>query len=179
MIQENEKAIENCLDQLIKTDNENIKLVCERKIEALEKRHLLEEKLNRFDTLDTSFGTAVDQVCNFIQEPVKVWRNGNLEEKQHVLKMVFTRNLSYHKETGFGTIEKSLPFKLCEGNNATVSVMVELRGLEPRTSCMPCKRSSQLSYSPFWSFSIHNAFYLKAQEMFLIFYRARTFEVPT
>ena len=27
-------------------------------------------------------------------------------------------------------------------------VMVELRGLEPLTSCMPCKRSSQLSYSP-------------------------------
>ncbi len=26
--------------------------------------------------------------------------------------------------------------------------MVEIRGLEPRTSCMPCKRSSQLSYIP-------------------------------
>ncbi len=25
---------------------------------------------------------------------------------------------------------------------------VELMGLEPTTSCMPCKRSSQLSYSP-------------------------------
>ena len=27
-------------------------------------------------------------------------------------------------------------------------LVVELRGFEPRTSCMPCKRSSQLSYSP-------------------------------
>ena len=27
-------------------------------------------------------------------------------------------------------------------------MLVELRGLEPLTSCMPCKRSSQLSYSP-------------------------------
>ncbi len=26
--------------------------------------------------------------------------------------------------------------------------MVELKGLEPLASCMPCKRSSQLSYSP-------------------------------
>ena len=26
--------------------------------------------------------------------------------------------------------------------------MVELKGLEPSTSCMPCKRSSQLSYNP-------------------------------
>ena len=28
------------------------------------------------------------------------------------------------------------------------SYLVELMGLEPMTSCMPCKRSSQLSYSP-------------------------------
>ncbi len=27
-------------------------------------------------------------------------------------------------------------------------MLVELRGVEPLTSCMPCKRSSQLSYSP-------------------------------
>ncbi len=26
--------------------------------------------------------------------------------------------------------------------------MVEVRGFEPLTSCMPCKRSSQLSYTP-------------------------------
>ncbi len=32
-------------------------------------------------------------------------------------------------------------------NHEPVSV-VEIRGLEPRTSCMPCKRSSQLSYIP-------------------------------
>ncbi len=25
---------------------------------------------------------------------------------------------------------------------------VEVRGVEPLTSCMPCKRSSQLSYTP-------------------------------
>lgn len=31
---------------------------------------------------------------------------------------------------------------------SSTAVMVELWGLEPQTSCMPCKRSSQLSYSP-------------------------------
>ena len=30
----------------------------------------------------------------------------------------------------------------------TVRFFVEIRGFEPRTSCMPCKRSSQLSYTP-------------------------------
>jgi hypothetical protein len=27
---------------------------------------------------------------------------------------------------------------------------VEIIGFEPMTSCMPCKRSSQLSYTPFF-----------------------------
>ncbi len=35
--------------------------------------------------------------------------------------------------------------------------MVELTGLEPVTSCMPCKRSSKLSYSPRFSRSIYQA----------------------
>lgn len=29
--------------------------------------------------------------------------------------------------------------------------MVEIVGVEPTTSCMPCKRSSQLSYTPIFS----------------------------
>ncbi|MEY4460149.1 MAG: hypothetical protein RL429_138, partial [Bacteroidota bacterium] len=28
---------------------------------------------------------------------------------------------------------------------------VEIVGVEPTTSCMPCKRSSQLSYTPKWT----------------------------
>ena len=30
----------------------------------------------------------------------------------------------------------------------TASYLVELAGIEPATSCMPCKRSPELSYSP-------------------------------
>ena len=97
---ERKKNIEELLGIMNLIPYGDIKIKKENgKIESLERqRRLLEEELRKFDTLDTSFGTAVDQVCNFIQEPVKVWRNGNLEEKQNVLKMVFTRNLSYHKE---------------------------------------------------------------------------------
>lgn len=39
---------------------------------------------------------------------------------------------------------------------------VEVRGFEPRTSCMPCKRSNQLSYTPFLS-SSHRANSVLAQ----------------
>ncbi len=32
-------------------------------------------------------------------------------------------------------------------------MFVEVVGFEPMTSCMPCKRSSQLSYTPVFSVS--------------------------
>ena len=35
-----------------------------------------------------------------------------------------------------------------ERNTGKNQWLVELTGLEPVTSCMPCKRSSKLSYSP-------------------------------
>ena len=35
-----------------------------------------------------------------------------------------------------------------QGQGSNYPTLVEIRGLEPRTSCMPCKRSSQLSYIP-------------------------------
>jgi hypothetical protein len=34
------------------------------------------------------------------------------------------------------------------GQGLNKDSMVELQGLEPWTFCMPCRRSSQLSYSP-------------------------------
>ena len=40
---------------------------------------------------------------------------------------------------------------LCHGQAYTfpnAGVCVEVVGFEPRTSCMPCKRSNQLSYTP-------------------------------
>ena len=32
-----------------------------------------------------------------------------------------------------------------------VLILVEVRGFEPRTPCMPCKYSSQLSYTPIFA----------------------------
>ncbi len=37
---------------------------------------------------------------------------------------------------------------LCCVGGSRVELLVEIRGLEPRAFCMPCKRSSQLSYIP-------------------------------
>jgi hypothetical protein len=43
---------------------------------------------------------------------------------------------------------RSNPDPLSEDRGSNKDPLVELQGLEPWTSCMPCRRSSQLSYSP-------------------------------
>ena len=40
------------------------------------------------------------------------------------------------------------PCSIKKGNTYRIPFSVETVGLEPTTSCMPCKRSSQLSYAP-------------------------------
>ena len=42
----------------------------------------------------------------------------------------------------------ALSIVLRSQNDSRSRLLVEIRGFEPRTSCMPCKRSSQLSYTP-------------------------------
>ncbi len=46
------------------------------------------------------------------------------------------------------TLIDRLRFAPAERSGAAEFLLVDPRGLEPLTSCMPCKRSSQLSYGP-------------------------------
>jgi site-specific DNA recombinase len=56
------------------------------------------------------------------------------------LKQVLSDHL-YCPNQGFRTAELSLPFKAFETLAALGPGLVELDGIEPSTSCMPCKRS--------------------------------------
>ena len=40
-----------------------------------------------------------------------------------------------------GTAEYALPYRLMRDSNIKKGQLVELGGIEPPTSCMPCKRS--------------------------------------
>ena len=52
--------------------------------------------------------------------------------------------------------------------------VVEIMGLEPMTSCMPCKRSSQLSYTPNGKFTgAKVAIYFQLRKYFPYFFASR------
>ena len=94
------------------------------------------------------FETALNRSFSYIKNPLQKWKKGDLKERQLVLRIVFEDALIYDKETGFETAKLSLPVELSCIPELDRLEMVELRGVEPLTSSMPWKRSSQLSYSP-------------------------------
>lgn len=77
------------------------------------------------------FGTALDNVCNFIKNPETMWNRENIEEKRTVLKLIFLGPVPYHRDSGFGTATFSLPFELCKLAETDKKSMVEMTGIEP------------------------------------------------
>ena len=85
----------------------------ETEIAKISERHLvLMQNLNKIRTERPDFGTAVDVVYNFLKNPYGQWVNGDLNAKRLVLKLVFSGDLVYDREKGFGTAEVALPLKV-------------------------------------------------------------------
>jgi site-specific DNA recombinase len=58
-----------------------------------------------------------------------------------VLRMAFPQALAYCRNEGYRTAGIAEPFRLLRDLTTPKYGMVELGGIEPPTSCMPCKRS--------------------------------------
>ncbi len=51
----------------------------------------------------------------FLSKPSNLWRNGKLEERQTVTRLVFADRLTYARNEGFRTPQTSSIFKALEG----------------------------------------------------------------
>ena len=83
------------------------------------------------------FDVAVRTAVEFLLNPHKLWFFGGLEEKRKVLKLAFSTQLAYDRETGFRTAKLSLPFQVTqgfstnmEGLSSSIGDMVRVRRLE-------------------------------------------------
>ena len=76
-----------------------------------------EQKLNRPLTSPTSFGTALKSVVNFLANPYQLWQSGKVDDQRAVLRLIFADKIKYNRQNGFGTVPKSLPFRLLELND--------------------------------------------------------------
>jgi hypothetical protein len=108
--------IEQLMDRLVETDSDSMVKAYETRIRKLETdRAVLVEKSGQLSRPMRSFDAALRTALDFISNPHKLWSSGRLCERRAVLKLAFPGGLQYHRNTGLGTADTPLPFKVLGG----------------------------------------------------------------
>ncbi len=142
-IQSIEKQIGLLVDRIIEASLPAVIGKYEQRIAGLEKEKLLlEERLHSQHKPQGRFEELFELTLIFLSNPQKIWQSGQLEHKRAVLKLAFTDRITYCRKNGLQTPKTSLPFRMLSGFTGQNIKMVEHSGIEPLTSCMPCKRST-------------------------------------
>jgi site-specific DNA recombinase len=125
----------------------------------LERTELL-KNLSKNDVKVSNLEELTDNAITFASKLASLWDLSDYLDKQKIQNMVFPDGMTYHKKTNQCRTPRinSVFCHIAElagisenkknGNialSSDVPVLVENTGVEPVTSCMPCKRSSQLS----------------------------------
>jgi site-specific DNA recombinase len=131
------------VERVIAAESPTLITTYERQIKQLEEqRILIEEKIQKCGTVDDRLVKINRTSWEFLGNPHDYWISSPIERKRLVLKATFARPLAYHRNEGYRTPALSLPFLVLKEFSNQKEVMVETRGVEPLTSCMPCKRST-------------------------------------
>ena len=89
----------------------------EKKIEELEQqRQRIQQSTDNLSNHQIDFGTALNAVMKFIENPHDAWVRGNLKQKKLVQRLVFARPIAIHPSQPIGTADLSLPFKMLKEN---------------------------------------------------------------
>ncbi len=143
-LEEQRKA---AVKKMLETKNKQLEAVLEQEVvEADNQIKTVKAKIEAAGSLGDTFGTALETMTAFVENPYKLWASGDFEKQRGVLKLIFADKLSYDRETGFGTVPKRLSFRLLESNDNQEARMVHPAGFEPTTFAVGGQRSIQLSY---------------------------------
>ncbi len=127
--------IQCAVDKLISTKIEAVQKGLENKIESLEEeKRELEHSINQLNNKEINFGTALDAVMSFIENPYGAWTDGDLKKKQLVHRLVFVNPIVIHPLEPIGTANLSLPFKMLRDVSEKNCQVVEAAGIEPASA---------------------------------------------
>ncbi|MEL7444266.1 MAG: recombinase family protein [Pseudomonadota bacterium] len=133
-IAETERQSQKILDKIIEADSPKLVSGLEAKFNELEiSKAILSEKIEESAQPGRRFEEILEHALQFLANPCKAWVNGTFEVRRAILKMVLTRPLEYHRETGPRTPKTSIPFKVLGDFCAEKVKMVSPTGFEPVT----------------------------------------------
>lgn len=108
-----DRQIEQLLDRVVDASSTSMVSAYERRIAKLEKEKLLaSEKLSKKPGPKRTFEEMFEHACDFFSSPWNIWRNGSMDARKTVLKLVFAERPAYSRNSGFRTPKTTLPFKV-------------------------------------------------------------------
>lgn len=112
-----DKQIDDATNKLIEAKSAAVQAALEKKIEEIERqRQQIQQSTHNLSNHQIDFGTALNAVMTFIENPHDVWVRGDLKQKKLVQRLVFTRPIITHPSQAIGTADLSLPFKMLKEN---------------------------------------------------------------
>lgn len=166
-IQKLKKEIDEVTASLLKTEKKYINDEIEKDSYLLLKESFkkeeneLREYLFELQSTDSGFMEYMKYGCSVLSNLRKCYDSSDLDSKQKLLSSIFPEKLIFENGTYRTAKENELLRLLCLNDVAfgeikkgqstkkrKLSHQVEIVRLELTTPCMPCKYSSQLSYTP-------------------------------
>ncbi len=141
-----DKQIDQLLNRIVETENLTVVTAYEKKIAMLEKQKLISaEKLQNKEKPRHAFDELFELALQFLANPWNIWNSGQLHLRRVVLRLAFSRRISYHRSEGFRTPQATEPFKVF-GCFLEKKEMARWGGFEPPTLWFVARYSIQLSY---------------------------------
>jgi hypothetical protein len=121
-----EKEIKSTADKFIQTSKKAMQQALENKIDELEtnKQEIL-RTIENLNNHQIDFGTTLNTVMSFIENPYQVWSDGDLKQKKLVQRLVFVNPIVIHPSCPIGTANLSFPFKMLQDISSGKIRMVE------------------------------------------------------
>ena len=119
--------IGDLVETISKSRNEIVLQSLESKVEKLDsQRTKIQVRLleaSEHSTIDV--GNLLEEVGGLLQNPLQAWKNNDQKVRHLVAKIMFPHPVVYSRETGFGTPELSLPYRVFRLSEEGRSSMVD------------------------------------------------------
>lgn len=126
-----ESEIEKVVDRMLEVSNPRALKAFEDRIERLEQEKLIaRERASKKPLPQRPFAEMFELSLQFLSSPYKIWENGHSEVRQLVIRLAFSRPLTYDRETACLNSEKSCIFKFLEDYSVMKNKMVPQERLE-------------------------------------------------
>lgn len=111
-----EGRIDDLLDRIVEAKSPSVIAAYEKRIEKLEREKLvLAEKAEKPLPNEGRFEECIELSLKFLSRPWEIYKNGTYAVRQTVLRLAFSKPLTYSPEGVYGTPKTTLPFKVLGG----------------------------------------------------------------